>query len=172
MSVLNCLTREHRLFERLLERLRQGIESSGDHASALLITETLQVMLPALDRHDVLEDLVFGQPGPSMGVDEKRARELVEAQHMALQRLREDVHDLLRDHTAPLPRLKSLAELLAGRLEWHFKTEEMLLWPLQVKTCSRSVGHSLELRAEKNVRDLEKAVARFSNVAAGRMGAI
>jgi hypothetical protein len=162
MSVLATLAREHRLFETLIARLRFCAERDGPGARAR-VSDLLQVLLPALERHDAVETLVFGEPGQAWERDERSAHELVEAQHDALRGLRAEVQTLLREKTdAPFSRLALLVDALCGKLEWHLKTEELLVWPLYLKRTGRSVAHSLEREAEKGVAALEASVARLN----------
>lgn len=161
MSVLNCLSREHRLFEMLTARLRFCAERDGPGARAR-IEDLLQVLLPALEQHDAIETLIFTLP-QSWERDERSAHELVEAQHDALRGLRAEIQTLLRDRSdAPFSQLALLVDALCGKLDWHFKTEELLLWPLHLKRSGRSVGRSLDREAQKGVEELEAAVARLN----------
>lgn len=158
MSVFKSLTREHRLFEKLIERLRAASEGAGDEARETEI-ETLEALLEGLRRHDEVEHALFAAPVHGADAEEKRARQLVDAQHAALELLTADIRALLREKPIAARRLRAMGELLAGRLEWHFRSEEMLLWPLFARTSGRSLAHSLERRAELNARALEQAEA-------------
>ncbi len=158
MSVLAALAREHRLFERLIARLRPADDVEPGEARVQL-EEALALLLPALDRHDRLEDLVYGRPEASWPKDEELAHRLVEAQHASIHALRAEVSAVL-ETDCPLARLAALAGLLAEKLKWHLQTEEMLLWPLQARRHGRSIDGSLERQARRDVEELERAVSR------------
>lgn len=159
MTSLAALAREHRLFERLLDRLHAMGELEPELARPL-IRRTLATLLGALERHDALEDRLAGDCRNGSPAEEVWARELVDAQHGGLRELRREIaHVLAHEDHSTLPRLKTLTELLADKLRWHFETEEMLLWPLLVKRRSRSIGASLGRDAADNARLLEKELA-------------
>jgi hypothetical protein len=158
MTIFQVLTREHRLFERLSSRLRGAGELGPSHGRAR-VAEVLLVLLPALQRHDALEETVFGRPRGEWPRDELLAGELVEAQHGALRELRSSIEAVLAGESkSTFPRLAELAELLADKLQWHFRSEEMLLWPLYAKRESRSLARSGLREAERGVRELEDSV--------------
>jgi hypothetical protein len=161
MSIIAILAREHRLFERLVQQLEDGADLPQPLARAR-VAEALLVLLPALERHDRIEDLVFGDEAGGSDQDSRRAHDIVDAQHQALRALREEIEVLLRDEAdSVFNRLRGLILLLTAKLQWHFKTEEMLLWPRQA-ALGRSVGRSLEREAAKSVAELEAAVASLT----------
>ncbi len=154
MSLLATLTQEHRLFARLLGRLERSLQFDEDTARSE-VRNTLLVLLPALDRHERLEDLLFGDQGaPALKAD-KRLLAQVELQHAGIQVLRDQLVDLLRGSTAePVARLKVLVTDLCARLRAHFLTEETRLWPAYGEG-GRALGRSLEREARRRVGELE-----------------
>jgi hypothetical protein len=160
MSVVAALAEEHRLFERLILRLRQACELPPAQCH-LILRQTLQVLLPALLSHDAVEELVF-RPAHAKDHDQRRALAIVDAQHANLRQLRLEMEELLDgEPRESLPRLRKLVGALAEQLEWHLRTEEMLLWPSCAKQASRSIAAALERKARRGVTELARAIDRL-----------
>lgn len=172
MSVIATLTREHRLFGRLGDRLERSL--AYDEKMALgAVREALLVLLPALDRHEEIEGLIFARPAYACGRRAKKLLALVGAQHEELDGLRGDITDILRDSGhVPFERLRSLVVLFVQRLRLHFETEETILWPHYGKTMSRSVEQSLERRTRERVRTLELEIQKNLAMMADYLGGI
>ena len=158
MNVIEVLTREHKLFETLARRLDVAALASGEGARREL-RMVLLVLLPALDRHEHIEDEVFGQPGyASKGQAQKILHEVaLEHAHIAglRGRLMGALHDTWQD---PDGRLQTEARDFAAHLRSHMRTEEIKLWPLYAQVASRSLDASTARRAQAQVEQLEHDV--------------
>lgn len=159
MSVFASLFLAHRLMERLIARLerspRRGAPTAGKEAR-----DTFLVLLPALERHEKIEDLVFGAAMP----------EEVALQHRKLDRLRAEIAQLIGgadggDHA----RFAVLVPLLAAMLRRHFLLEERVLWP-RYRARGRCLERSTERAARKQVRDLEREIEWGWRAVAGISG--
>lgn len=161
MTLFETLGREHGVFRRLIARLRAAREDEPIPGRTAVV-QTLLVLLPALKRHDELEDALFRRVDAALDNDEELARRLVEAQHASLRSLRSEIETALAEQRAsPFARLAGLAETLGEKLSWHLQTEEMLLWPLYARGDSRSIEASLQRRAQESLRHVQYAVARL-----------
>lgn len=143
MSVFNALLREHAAFRKLAKRLRRAPDHDPDTARQEL-RACLLLLLPALDRHESLEDEMFGDANP---------------QHAALDRIKERLREALSDadlrKTAELSELsKSLARLLVR----HFDDEEKLIWPEYKRIMERTLDNSFSKRAERHATQLEQEI--------------
>lgn len=164
-TVLRSLEREHRVFEDLIRRL-EGYGDLPPELGRARLAEALLVLLPALERHDAIEAEVFGSPGRAPTEESRRAHEIVAAQHEAIRALREEIEGVLRrEDGAPLARLQALCRTLAAKLAWHFRTEELLLWPLRAAEGGPPEGKAAEKRASESVEALRAEVARLSAAA-------
>jgi hypothetical protein len=162
MNIIAELSREHRLFERLTARLHPHPELEDDQARARIV-EALLVLLPALDRHDRLEETVFSRPEAHWPKDAELVHRLAEAQHDSLRALRSEIAAVLASQLETrFSRLAALADLFAEKLKWHLQTEELLLWPLYAKLSPRSIDHSAARQAAENAAVLKRAVERLA----------
>lgn len=161
MSVLRGLAREHAAFARLISRLEES--AGGDPKSARRnVRNSLLILLSALDRHEKVEDIVFGNPTYAGREDARLILEQVEFQHGLIQDLRAEFLDTITASEAvPIPRLKFLATRLAECLRAHFRTEEESLWP-HYESVSRSLGAATRRRLERDVRALESEISANS----------
>jgi hypothetical protein len=167
MSVLDTLSREHRLFTRLADRLENSVKLAEDAARSEM-KNVLLLLLPALDTHEEIEDLVFGhpyaaQPGARVILAE------VSAQHSEILALREDLLVALREAAGcPFAALSQMVLNLVQKLKLHFITEETGLWPHYA--ASRARNGALARQAERRVKDLETDVEKQSVMIADYLG--
>jgi iron-sulfur cluster repair protein YtfE (RIC family) len=161
MNVIRGLAREHAAFTKLIERLEAG--AAGDEKTARReVRNTLLILLSALDKHEKVEDVVFGNPSYASSEEAKRILEEVESQHQELQELRlEFLEAATSSDAVPMQRLKFLVSRMADGLRMHFKTEEERLWP-HYENFSRSLDASIRSRIERSVKDLESDIAANS----------
>jgi len=107
----------------------------------------LRVLLPALERHEEVENLLLGDSDYAAGGDARRILALVASQHKEIEALRVEVEALLKS---------------AQRLELHFETEKNLFWPSCNNLSSRSIRRSLAHEAGEKVGEMEKSWAAIS----------
>lgn len=154
MSLLATLTQEHALFAQLLGRLERALIYEEDAARSE-VRNTLLLLLPALDRHERLEDLLFGDLASPAVKAVKGLLAQAELQRAGIQVLRDEIVDLLRGSGEErVPRLKVLVADLCARLRAHFRMEETRLWPAY-PDAGRSPGRALEREAQRRVEELE-----------------
>lgn len=156
---MDALAEEHRIFETLIERLERGLKYPAELARAEW-KKIFLVLLPALQRHEEIESLVFEDPAY---LAKKGARKfLAEAhwQHGELSALRRDILEALEETSLPeLPRLGLLVAQLARRLRDHFGSEETRLWP-HYRGAMRHASHrGLERKAREKLRQFRREVA-------------
>ena len=169
MIVAELFTKEHALFRALLDSVELGLAQREDRARAD-VSDALRVLLPSLDRHAEIEDIVFRYP-PDNVDDDPRALAEVGAQHRALAALRNEILFALERSTEEYPfvKLRALTESLINDLREHFKTEELRLWPLYPGALKRPVDAvvpiHLDRRAQALDRKLSQAIAAISHSA-------
>ncbi len=157
MSVLAGLAREHAIFKKLLERLEAS--AARDEATARRdVRKTLLILVSALDKHEKVENLVFGDPSYASREGAKLIVDQVGRQHQELSDLRlEFLEATSASEAAPLALLKRLVSLMAEGMRAHFRTEEEVLWP-HYEDFSRSLDAAIRFKIERSVQDLERAV--------------
>lgn len=144
MPIIDTLTKEHRLFEGLIERLERSLNLEEPLARSEL-RDTLLVLVPALERHEEFEALAFHDPSEVLT--------RVEAQHRLVDELRVQTLEALQSHdTVPFPLLKELVRKLTSALRRHFKTEEQELFP----TAKPSSRKAVQLQVERMERDMQE----------------
>jgi hypothetical protein len=160
MTATELFVRQHALFRALLDSLEQTLTHSGEPARAVL-SEALRMLLPALDSHAEIEDVVFCLP-PDMLDADPRALAEVSTQHRALAALRNEVLSALEQSAEDLPfgRLKSLSDSLASDLRRHLETEELRLWPLYQDALRRPLDLLIPVHLERRAQALEKTLSQ------------
>ncbi|HAZ07824.1 MAG TPA: hypothetical protein DCZ01_04700 [Elusimicrobia bacterium] len=160
MRVLDLLTKEHALFRRLLDRLEIDLAHDEERARTEL-DDGLKTLLPALDRHLDIDDLVFTRP-PDAPYDDGEPLAEIEEEHRAISSLREEILYALElsSEECTFERLRSLTMLLIDNLEERMQMEETRLWPLYKNALSRSLDRTLSNHLEKRVKVLEKEIER------------
>lgn len=144
MPIIETLTKEHRLFEGLIDRLERSLSLQEPIARSEL-RDTLLVLVPALERHEEFEAIAFHDPSEALS--------RVEAQHRLIDQLRAQTLEALQSHdTVPFPALKEQVRKLASALRRHFKTEEQDLFP-SAKPSSRK---AVQLQVERMERDMQE----------------
>lgn len=158
MKVRDLLAREHAMFRRLLDILEFNLAHPEARARAEM-TEALRTLLPALDRHEELEDLVFEAPPSARDPREALAR--VAEQHRTIGHLRDEVlYELELSEKCPFERLRSLSRFLIENLRAHLATEETLLWPHFQDVLEKTLDLDLANPLHRRARVLEKQLRR------------
>jgi hypothetical protein len=160
MTVVELFIKEHALFRVLLDKLELDLAQTEERARAD-VSEALRTLLPALDRHAEIEDVVFRDP-PDIADDRGQALEEVETQHRELARLRDEVLLALEESLDeyPLEELRRLTASLIGNLRIHLETEEARLWPLYRSALARSLDAVVPIHIDKRAQALESALDR------------
>lgn len=153
MSLLSSLAREHRLMERLMDRLEAGIAPEAGVDGARL-ARLLEPLTAALGAHEELEGRVYAAANDAAAV---QFLPMVERQHRELGEIRRELAAEIAQASAG-ERLRALARLYLQGLRYHFQTEETRLWPEFFGKAGRSMGRSIELAAARRVRELERLV--------------
>lgn len=158
MKVLDALAREHMCFRAMLDRLERCV--SVEEKSSFQVSALLRVLLPALDHHEQIEDIVFSAPlFPPSAAPDALAR--IAAQHEALGSLRLNLLAVLEasgDEAAS--KIETLVPLLIAPLRAHLETEERLLWPVYREKVTSNSDKAAFRRIEPSVKLLEKALAQ------------
>ena len=155
MKVLDLLSREHCLFRKLLDRLEADLDHKEERADTE-IRQALKTLLPALERHEEIEKMVFEVP-PSGDDPASEAQKLLGS----IATLREEIlYALEQSEECPFERCKTLTAFLIDNLRDHFLTEETRLWPLYQGALSRSLDYTLSNHLEKRVKVLERELSR------------
>jgi len=159
MKVLDLLAREHAVFRKLLNQLELDLEHREERARTE-IDAALKTLLPALSRHEEIEDMVFKCP-PDAPYDDGEPVAEVEETLRSISALREEIlYALEQAEECPFERYKALAAFLIDNLRDHFNTEESRLWPLYRGCLSRSLSNSLSNHLERRVKVLERELNR------------
>lgn len=159
MKVLDLLAREHALFRKLLDRLELDLEHPEERARTE-IDSALKTLLPALSRHEKIEDMVFSSPPDTPYHDGRPIDEATQTLN-AISALREEIlYALEQSEECPFERYKALTTFLVDNLRDHLSTEETRLWPLYRGCLSRSLDHSLSNHLERRVKVLERELNR------------
>jgi len=158
MSVIDVLMGEHQLFRRLIIQLQKALQLQ-ENAARREARDVLLVLLPALERHEELEDLVFGPEG-----EEDHSPKIVSElnkEHWRIALLRADIAEVMKDSDQLLGdqyRIKILE--LVVKLREHFEMEELRLWPRYRELAHKRLGRALERRALAQLKRLHREVER------------
>ena len=160
MIVAELFAREHALFRGFVDRLELDLSQRREGARDA-VSEALRMLLPALDRHSEIEDIVFRHP-PDLEDNASRALTEVDAQHAELAALRDEILSALEQSAEELPftRLKALTEALIADLRVHLHTEETRLWPFYKGALGRTVEAVVPIDLGKRALALEKELER------------
>lgn len=153
MSVLDVLAGEHVLFRRLIGDLQRVLRFEED-AARREARDVLLVLLPALERHQELEDLVFGPAAEGSRVHAKVVAEL-NKEHWRIALLRAELLEAMKESGAmscEAFRKKTLE--LVVKLRMHFEMEETRLWGRLRELSGRGIDKSIERRAREQLRKL------------------
>ncbi|UPT75442.1 MAG: hemerythrin domain-containing protein [Elusimicrobiota bacterium] len=149
MSVFKSLSEEHALLLNLVGRLERASDAKD-------VRNLLLVLLKALEAHENLEHMVFDRESTASGAT-GAALALIERQHHALDELREEASELLknvgREKDAAV---QTLTRRLASLLRRHFEDEERTLWPRFDAAVGRSPRHRLGRVARAQVKAMKK----------------
>jgi hemerythrin-like domain-containing protein len=167
MSVLDTLAAEHALFERLLREFKEALRYDPDTARRQL-RDTLLVLIPALESHEELEDLIFGRAAEKGG---RHVFSELSREHRRIDLLRRELVDAMRDASeCPFDTLKELILQLTARVRQHFLVEELRLWPRYRELVGRSISRSLERRAQDQFKRLVREMERRKQMTADLAG--
>ena len=160
MTVAELFAKEHALFRALLSKLELDLAQAAVRARAD-VSDALRALLPSLDRHAEIEEIVFRHPPDGVDDDSKALAE-VAAQHRAIAALRDEILFALERSTEEYPyaRLRTLTESLIRDLRVHLETEETRLWPLYQTALKRPVDAVVPIHLEKRAQALEKELGR------------
>lgn len=159
MRVEELLSREHAVFRRLLDRLDSERRMEEPHARVAM-TEAFRILLPALDRHEEIEDMVFPPPADDA---EEDALAVVAGQHRAIAALRDEVlYALELAEDCPFERLSALVGFLSRNLREHLATEETRLWPRYRAVLGRPLSTNLDRRVRALEREVERGIAALA----------
>jgi hemerythrin-like domain-containing protein len=157
MNVREVLSREHRSFRLTLDALEREADQHESRAKSAL-ADSLRLLLPALDRHEELEDLIFEFASMEDGGE---ALDAVAAQHRGIAELREEILEVLeRVDACSFDRLRGLALFLAQSLRVHLNTEESRLWESFRDLLDRPCDAVLAERLRRRARVLERELRR------------
>lgn len=161
MNVIRGLAREHAAFMFPIKRLEASI--AGDEATARRETRNaLLILLSALDKHERVEDAVFGDPCFASRKDAARIIGQVALQHRKIRNLRAELREAITaSDTVPIQRLEFMERRIADSLRAQFETEEERLWP-HYKKVRRSCDASIRRRLERIVKAVESDIAASS----------
>lgn len=170
MNLIDILSREHKIFLEILDRMEKSFKYDEATARGELRGAFL-TLLPALEKHEKIEALVFRPPERASGGPAKRLLVEIEAQHRQIEALRDELQEALAESDrGSLERIKFLAFEIEEKLRLHFRTEETRLWP----NYRLAIGHwsesSIARRALKQVGELERGVARNRTLIAEYLG--
>ena len=170
MSLFLTLTREHELFSELIERLEHSL-TFDDSAARQELTRTALVLLPALGRHEEIEDLVFGSPRYRRREGAAKILAQLDAQHRKIETLRKEILELLETEEGyDLEHLKDRISALCERLRVHFKAEEAHLWPHFERSMGGASERTLDLRARRQLDVLKNEIRQTRAMASDYVG--
>ena len=155
MRVLKALAQEHRIFLRLIGRIERAL-SAGEDAARAEVRESLLVLLPALDKHEEIEESAFSACGPIPGAG--RIEEELEHEHGRVRALRTEVREALGGVDRGWDAFKPLVLALTRKLRGHFQIEELRLWPRYARAMGRSRDRTLGGRVDQEVKRLANEV--------------
>ena len=173
MIVAELFAKEHALFRALFDKLELMLAQR--HARAYAdVSVALRALLPSLDRHAEIEDIVFRHPPDGAdddheAFDDPKVLSEVTAQHRALAALRNEILFALErvSDEYSFAKLRTLTESLINDLRAHLETEETRLWPLCQGALKRPLDAVVPIHLEKRAQALEtelgRAIAAISN---------
>jgi hemerythrin-like domain-containing protein len=159
MRVIAALAQEHAVFVRMIGRIERTLTWSED-AARTEIAESLLVLLPALDRHEQIEDSVFADPAYASSEGAARIRAELAREHGRVDLMRVEIRRMIEGAECPWERFKNQISELARKLRLHFATEEKKLWPHYTRTMSRSRDRSAAWKVSREVARLEEEIER------------
>jgi hypothetical protein len=150
LSVAAVLSHEHALFRALLDSLESELRQPESRARSA-------VLLPALDRHEQIEDQVFLRAPDEQGNPRQAAAEVAE-QHRKLGSLRADILRALEESQDEhvFAELTALTKNLIADLRTHLLTEETQLWPMYRSALARPLDAGAPGRFEQRALALER----------------
>lgn len=158
MSMLESLAKEHSLLGGLVDRLEEGLREGPERAPGE-VRQALLVLFQALEKHEEIEDLVFGRPAYAPKGEARRILAEVERQHERIARILGEIDGLLRlGGRCSFGTLDGLVRDLAGKLRRHFAAEEEGLWPRYRRTRRPPADRALDRRAREQVLELERRI--------------
>ena len=160
MNVAELFVKEHALFRVLLDKLELDLAQPEDRAR-VDVSDALRVLLPSLDRHAEIEEIVFRYP-PDGVDDEPKALAEVAAQHRELAALRNEILLALERSSEGylFAKLRTLTQSLMNDLRVHLETEETRLWPLYQGALMRSLDAVVPIHLEKRAQALEQELGQ------------
>lgn len=155
MKILGALARNHSSF-RVFMNLLSTEFAKGTIEGMVRSRDLLRVFLPALDRHEEIEDIVFQKANFPRSSDTSILMRIDE-QHEALDHLRQEALALLEsiDSRHALAAFSRLPELISS-LRHHLETEEEALWPLYRERIDPRCDENLFRLVESRVLALEE----------------
>lgn len=170
MSLFLTLTREHELFHELIQELERCLKYD-EPTARLELKRAVLVLLPALARHEEIEDMVFGNPAYKTREGARKILAVVDAQHRKIEALHKDILEFLETQERyDFAHLKEMIFTLCERLRLHFHIEETSLWPHYTQTMGRSVAQSIGARARRQLKLLENEVRQTRAMASDYVG--
>jgi hemerythrin-like domain-containing protein len=156
MMVVELFVEEHSLFRALLDKLEFDLAQRADRARADVV-DALRALMPSLDQHEEIEDIVFRHPPDGIG-GERQALAEIATQHHELSALREEILFALERNSEEYPfvKLRMLAESLIKHLRAHLESEEVRLWPLYQEALRRPLEAVVPIHLEKRAQALER----------------
>lgn len=159
MRIFAALAREHGVFKRMIDRMERAL-SWEETAARAEIREALLVFLPALDRHEEIEDMVFSDPDYAESEGAGKIIAELKREHGRVDRIRDEIHQVVELTECPWDRFERVVEELAEKLRRHFSLEERRLWPHYLRAMSRSRDRTAARRVDQAVKKLEEAVEK------------
>ena len=161
MNVIRGLAREHAAFVLPIKRLETSL--AGDEATARReMRNALLILLSALDKHERVEDAVFGDPCFASHEDAARIIDQIELQHRRIRDMRIELRAaIIASDTVPIQRLEFMERRISDSLRAQFETEEESLWP-HYKKVRRSCDALIRRRLERLVKAVESDIAASS----------
>ncbi len=147
------------MFRRLLDALDAGLSHAEPKARAE-ITSALHILLPSLDRHEELDDILFNGHLPAL-TDDAGTFDQVIAQHRSVNALREEILDALElADECPFERMCGLSRFLIVNLREYLEMEELFLWPHYAHQLDRPADFDLSDPLHRSARVLERQLRR------------
>lgn len=170
MNLLNILSQEHQIFRDLIERMERSL-NHAETAAREELRDTFLILLPALGRHERIENLIFRHPIAGSNRTGVKLFDEIERQHRDIESLRLELRQALaQSDRGSFEQLKSLAFEIGEKLRLRFRTEETKLWPNYRLSIGRLRESAVAKRALVQVRELERSVERSRATAAGCPG--
>ena len=144
--------KEHRIFKKLLEILEENLGAEGGAAVKAGLKNTLEVLLPAFEAHEEIEESILGT---TTYASERKAREALESASRSHTDLLSECAGTARRRPRPcaVPRTRE-----------HFEFEEKRLWPY-FRLSWRKVDFPrhvfLEAAIRQRVKTVEKDILRL-----------